>query len=176
MMRPRRRWLALAAAVTLVACNASVPDIVPSGPPIVVDAGLTPRMTPDEAWARVMEDITRFEARLGRTLAPARIIAMRYVAEGTEVPIFTKAGARPPADMGQTVKTQHHDGWIVEAEGTFVFPDPPEEFEGHATHAYYAFDDVVVPGGGHAASGYHYLPCWWNGPPLVTVVEAPPCP
>jgi hypothetical protein len=118
----RRRALTvvvLGGVVTLTqACIATVPVVSPTPAPLIVtiEAGITPRMTPEQVEAIVIAQIHGMESMVGYVVRPPRILT-----------VAASSGIR----------------WTVRAEGTFTNNRyPPGGRPGVAATGYFGINDV----------------------------------
>ena len=112
-MTGRGRSLAILTLVVLIGGCGSGPTEDP-GPPIAVDAGLAPIMTPDRVAAIVLGHIRSDEALIGRALAPPRILRMTVTTSDRVNRVEPNAGNGPQQPGGPFIV------WVIRAQGTFA--------------------------------------------------------
>jgi hypothetical protein len=118
-MRTRTLILASIAAIASLsgACDATTPieSPTPEPPLVTIEAGITPRMTPEQVEAIVIAQIHSMEAMVGHVVRPARILTVTAVA----------------------------GRWLVRAEGTFTTNRyPPGASPGVAATGHFTIDDA----------------------------------
>jgi len=108
-------------------------------------------MSEAQVRQEVAKRIQHDEALLGHTLAQPRILQIRHAPAGTVQRVLYSDGSQ---HHGLSVEVDT-DGWIVEAQGTFVGQDytGANGIELHMTRAYFTFED---DGSGSFAG----VPCW----------------
>jgi hypothetical protein len=134
----------------------------------VVPADVRSTHTAAEAAQKMLAEIAASEKKLGRSLAPARIIKIQLLHAGELYGLNHLDGTNPER-MG--VSPTDGPGWVVEAVGTFVGVDPGSgQIDALGTHGLHLWDDQ----GGESAG---FIPCWTRLPVAAEEMEgvcAPP--
>lgn len=141
----------LMAALVLTGCGAP-PGVGPTTRVQPTDDG----RTPEERYGQAMlAEITSNEQKLGRALAPPRIIRIVRLDPGERYELKHLDGSNPGGDaMGPSDGA----GWMVEAVGTFVEEDPSTgRIESLGSHGFHLWEDA-----GGESSGF--IPCWTRQP------------
>jgi hypothetical protein len=119
------RWLVGAILVVAVAGCSLLP-----GPPVHIDEGLAPRLSPDQVGTAALARIHAMEQSAGHVVRPARILSIAAT---------TSDGlARLDPDLGFGQPIAPGILWLVKAEGTFT-------------------NNRTPPGGDPAAEGTGYF-------------------
>jgi hypothetical protein len=93
------------------------------------------------------------ERRLGRVLAPARIIRIQWVDTGELFELRHFDGSNTNGAIGGP-------GWGVEAVGTFIDDySSPGQIDALGTHGFYMWSDTEGE-----SSAYGFIPCWTRQP------------
>jgi hypothetical protein len=126
-------------AVALAACSRPGLGVAPSGPsgsPVVtIEAGLTPRMTPEEVEAVAIQQIHLMEGMVVAAVQPPKILAITATtASGVETLEPGSGHQAPPVPGIQ---------WLVRAEGTFTNDRGPSgASQAIAPTGYFVIDDA----------------------------------
>lgn len=145
------------AALVVAGCQGSdvrLPLVV--GPEVIVPPGVRSSQTADQVVQKTLEAIAADEAKLGRVLAPARIIRIRLLGKG-ETYFLKQLDGDDPSGMG--LGPSEGPGWVVEAMGTFLYFDwrKGDRLEDMGLHGIYAWDDS-------GGSGQAFYSCWSLSP------------
>ena len=104
---------------------------------------------------RMLAEITANEQKLGRVLAPARIIRVQRLGEGELYELRHFDGSNPD---GGGVSPSDGPGWVVEAVGTFIDENlDTGQIDALGTHGLHLWDDA----GGESMG---LIPCWTRQP------------
>jgi hypothetical protein len=110
--------VALLVTVVLVASacagagQSSEPSPTAAAPTVVIESGLSPRMTADQVEGIVLHQIHIMEFGVGRVVRPARIIAVTATTAAGVARLEPQSGFGLPPPVGIE--------WLVRAEGTFT--------------------------------------------------------
>ena len=122
---------------------------------VVIPPGIVSTQTADQVTRKMLDEIAANERRLGRVLAPARILRVQLLRNGEMYPTSRFDGTNPDgAALGPT----DGPGWVVEAVGTFMYYDRNTGLlESMSMHAFHEWDDA-------GGEGWIAHPCWVRGP------------
>lgn len=152
---------AILAALLLSGCGSDVvPRVVP--PPIIVPPGVVSSQTADQVAQKMLAEIEANERKLGRSLAPARIIRIQLLRKGELYEARHFDGSNP---QGFGMSPDGGPGWMVEAVGTFIGEDPTTgRIDSLGTHGFHLWDDE----GGESTG---FIPCWTRLPTPPDLME-----
>jgi hypothetical protein len=137
----------LLAALLLTGCGAP-PGVGPMRTARPTDDPRPPQVRFGE---KMLAEITANEQKLGRALAPARIIRVQRLDEGELYELRHFDGSNPD---GGGVSSSDGPGWVVEAVGTFIDENPGTgQIDALGTHGVHLWDDA----GGESVE---FIPCW----------------
>lgn len=129
-------------------------------PQIVIPSGVLSNQTADQVARKMLDEIKANELKLGRTLAPARIIKIRLLRPGETYPIQHLDGTSPgDSSLGPG------GGWVVEAVGTFLRYDfQTGQLSALGIHGF----NEWLENGDEVRS---FNPCWVANPALATSLD-----
>jgi hypothetical protein len=85
---------------------------------------------------KMLEEIAASEQRLGRALAPARIVRIKWLGAGERYELRHFDGSNTNGAIGGP-------GWMVEAVGTFIDDySSPGQIDALGTHGFHLWDDT----------------------------------
>ena len=141
----------LLAALLLTGCGAP-PGVGPMDPVGPTDDSRPPEVRFGE---EMLAEIMANEQKLGRVLAPARVIRVQRLGEGELYELRRFDGSNPD---GGGVSPSDGPGWVVEAVGTFVDENPGTgQIDALGTHGVHLWGDA----GGESVG---FIPCWTRQP------------
>jgi hypothetical protein len=107
---------------------------------------------PEEKFGeKMLEEIAASEQRLGRVLAPARIVRIQWVGAGKRYELRHFDGSTTNGAIGGP-------GWMVEAVGTFIDDySSPGQIDALGTHGFHLWSDT-------GAESFGFIPCWTRQP------------
>jgi hypothetical protein len=133
----------LLAALFLIGCGAP-PGV---GPMTRVNPTDDARPPEQRFGDRMLAEIAANERKLGRALAPARIVRVQRVAEGERYQLRHFDGSATNGAMGGP-------GWMVEAVGTFIDDySSPGQVDALGTHGFHLWGD-------DGGESFGLVPCW----------------
>ena len=124
-------------------------------PDAVVPPDVRSSRTAAEATQMMLASIAADEKKLGRSLAPVRIIRIQLLRAGELYELKHLDGTNPD---GMGVSPDGGPGWVVEAVGTFVGVDPKSgQIDSLGTHGLHLWDD-------QGGESWGFIPCWTRMP------------
>ena len=117
-----------------------------------VSATTDPRPAEERFGEKMLAEIAAGEQKLGRVLAPARIVRVQWVAAGERYELRHFDGSSTNGAMGGP-------GWVVEAVGTFIDDySSPGRIDALGTHGFHMWSETGENEGGG------FIPCWTRQP------------
>jgi hypothetical protein len=151
MMTFTRVTALVLAAQLLTGCSAP-PGVGPTTRVQQTDDG----RAPEERFGQAMlAEIAANEQKLGRALAPPRVVRIVRLDAGERYQLKRLDGSNPD---GSALGPTDGPGWVVEAVGTFIDEDPGTgRIDSLGTHGVHLWDDS----GGESLG---FIPCWTRKP------------
>jgi hypothetical protein len=148
--------LVFVALVALLVTGCQEINTLLSRPEVIVPPGVTSAQTADQVAKRMLDEIAANERKLGRALAPARIVKIQLLQMGEMLPLRHFDGTNPG---GGAMGPSQGPGWMVEAVGTFLDFDRrnPEVLAAMGTHGFREYDDK-------GGDGLAFIACWTLNP------------
>lgn len=138
---------ALLVALLLASCDATQRPLAGHEFPTAAPSSLTAEWVGQKMLAEIEDN----ESKLGRALAPARIVRIQLLQRDETYLLNHLDGSNPD---GSRMSPDGGPGWMVEAVGTFLEVDPQTgQIEAIGTHGFRRWDFA-------GSEGFALIPCW----------------
>jgi hypothetical protein len=157
------RGVALLVAVALLVGCGDAELVAPEtpGPLVVIPAGISTSHTAAEMAQRMLDEIAANERKLGRSLAPPRIVKIQLLRAGEMFPLRHFDGTNPG---GSAMSPNDGPGWMVEAVGTFVGDDRTGQIDSIGMHGFHLWGDA-------GGEGFGFIACRTRVPAAPSELE-----